>query len=167
MTSPIPAQAVRLATPSDIPEIVRITNLAYQVERSFLEGDRTHAAEVQELMTTGAFLVLEGGAGSLLGSVFIRPEDRRAYLGLLAVAPEVQRQGWSRLLLGAAEVHCREAGCQFLDLTVVNLRRDLFAFYARNGFAPYGTLPFPRPAKVVRPCRLIQFTKALVELAEL
>jgi len=158
--------APRPAVPADAPEIVGITNLAYAVEAFCLAGDRTDRKDVLELMAGGVFLVLDGPAG-LRGSVYLKATGERGYLGLLAVDPACQGQGLSSLLMAAGEAWCRQAGCRFLDLTVVNLRQELFAFYARHGYAPFGTLPFPRPGKVLRPCHLIQFTKPLVPVDRL
>ena len=81
--------------------------------------------------------------------------------------PAFQGQGLSRLLMAEGEDRCRAAGCKFLDLTVVNLRLDLFPFYAKMGYAPSGTLPFPRPTKIRQACHLIEFTKPLRPTAEL
>jgi ribosomal protein S18 acetylase RimI-like enzyme len=150
-----------LAGAADIPEIVRITNLAYRVEAFCLAGDRTDPKDVGELMAAGEFWVLDGAPGRLRGSVYLKPAGDRGYLGLLAVDPEAQGQGWSRLLVAAGEQRCQAAGCRFLDLTVVNLREELFGFYQKLGFVAGDTLPFPRPAKMILDCRLIRFTKPL------
>ena len=61
----------------------------------------------------------------------------------------------------AVEAHCREAGCTHLDLSVVNLRRELFPYYAKLGFLPTAVLPFPREEKVITPLHLVQMSKAL------
>jgi hypothetical protein len=60
------------------------------------------------------------------------------------------------------EDRCREACARFLDLTVVNLRKELFPLYRKLGFAPTGVIPFPMPSKLILPCHLVQMTKALV-----
>jgi GNAT superfamily N-acetyltransferase len=158
---------MREATALDIPEIVRITNHAYVVEAFCLQGDRTDPAGVAELMESGRFLVLPGEEGRLKGSVFLKPEGERWYLGLLAVAPECQKQGIGGAVMKAAEAYCRERGGRFLDLTVVNLRKELFAFYGRLGFHPYDVKPFPRPSKMIVPIHLVAMTKALVPATEL
>ncbi|MGA8645742.1 MAG: hypothetical protein WB628_02785 [Candidatus Sulfotelmatobacter sp.] len=65
-------------------------------------------------------------------------------------------------LIGAAEQHCRAAGCRFMDLTVVNLRKELPAYYRRRGYVENGTLPFPddqHPPKM--PCHLVKMFKRL------
>jgi len=141
MKQPSDVHHPRQATLADGPEIVRVTNQAYHVESTFLKGERTHGEDVAELMATGDFIVLDepGEGNRLRASVYLQYLGERGYLGLLAVNPAFQGQGLSRLLMAEGEARCRAAGCKFLDLTVVNLRLDLFPFYAKMGYAPCGT----------------------------
>jgi GNAT superfamily N-acetyltransferase len=161
---------VRKATLADVPEIVRITNAAYQVEAFCIRGDRTSAQEVMERMGAGAFLVLEdpNRPDHLLGSVFLSyPSLTRAYLGILAVDPAAQGRGLARQLVEAVEQASRESGRAFLDLSVVNLRTELFPFYQRLGYAPYNTAAFPEPDKRLKPCHLVLLTKPLMPAEQL
>ena len=153
--------AIRRAGPEDIPEIVRVTNLAYVVEAFCLRGERTDEADVRTRMGEGLFLVCEGEPDRLLGSVFLSIAEGRGYLGTLAVDPACQGQGLAQSLVAAVETHCRAAGCTHLDLSVVNLRRELFPYYAKLGFLPTAVLPFPRAEKVITPLHLVQMSKAL------
>jgi hypothetical protein len=59
------------------------------------------------------------------------------------------------------EAQCRRAGCNVLDIAVVNLRQELFPFYEKLGFVPTATLPFPQPDKALQPLHLVQMTKTL------
>lgn len=163
MTASMEAPPIREALPADIPEIIRVSNQAYAVEVFCIKGDRTDVADVAYRMGTGAFLVIDSEQpGRLLASVYMSfPKAGRGYLGILAVDPQAQGRGLSKRLLEAVEERCRQAGCAFLDLTVVNLRKDLFPFYAKQGFSASDVLPFPRPEKLIQPCRLVQMTKAL------
>jgi hypothetical protein len=52
--------------------------------------------------------------------------------------------------MNAVEERCREAGCSDLDIEIVNLREELPAFYAANGFVPVSTEPFPEQRKLRR-----------------
>jgi GNAT superfamily N-acetyltransferase len=158
---------LRRATGQDLSGIVHLTNEAYRVESFCLAGDRVQAQDVAALMGEGVFLLAQPDGSPLQGSVYLQVAAPRAYLGLLAVAPACQGTGLARRLMAGAEAHACAAGCTFMDLTVVNLRVELLPFYAKLGYAPYGTVPFPRPAKVLRPCHLIQFTKPLVPVADL
>jgi GNAT superfamily N-acetyltransferase len=158
---------MRIATPADIPALTGLINLAYRAEAFCIAGDRTRDAEVGELMGAGTFLVMPD-TGPLQGSVFLRPEGAcRWYLGLLSVAPALQGRGLGRTLVEAAESFCRDAGGKFLDLTVVSARKELFGFYGRLGFAANDVLPFRAPEKLLAPCHLVRFTKALIPPGEL
>ena len=158
---------MRIATPEDIPELVRVINAAYQAEAFCIKGDRTHAEEVRSLMAAGTFLVLDR-PGGLKGSVFLRRDvDARWYLGLLSVDPACQGLGLGRALVEAAEAYCRCEGGKFLDLTVVSARKELFGFYLRLGYAANDVLPFRAPEKLKVPCHLVRFTRCLIPPAEL
>lgn len=156
--------SAREGRPSDIPEIVRVTNLAYAVEAFCIKGLRTDQGDVTDRMATGTFLVVEEPRhpSRLVGLVYLSLSPDRGYLGTLAVDPDWQGSGLSRLLVDAVEARCRQACVRFLDLTVVNLRKELFPFYRKLGFAPTGVIPFPLPSKLILPCHLVQMTKALV-----
>ena len=154
---------IRVATAGDIPEIVRVTNAAYVVEQFCLQGARTDAADVTARLRTGRFLVIDAAAqaGALRALVYLSIEADRGYLGTLSVDPNHQGKGLARALVSEVEDHCRREDLRFLDISVVNLRKDLFPFYAKLGFAPVATLPFPRPDKALQPLHLVQMTKAL------
>lgn len=156
--------AVRPAVAGDIAEIVRITNLAYACEAFCILGDRTNAADIAAKRASGTFLVIADPADPprLVGSVYAIATGPRGYLGMLTVAPDAQGRGLSRLLVATVEDYCRRAGCSFLDLTVVNLRAELFAFYAGLGFAACDTVNFPQPDRARMPLHLVRMTKALV-----
>jgi GNAT superfamily N-acetyltransferase len=77
------------------------------------------------------------------------------------VHPEFQGTGLGRILVEAAEAHCRAAGCRALDIDVVNLRTELPTFYAKFGFQTVGVTPFPAPNKLKQPVHLVLMTKSL------
>jgi GNAT superfamily N-acetyltransferase len=166
LTAPsLPLQPIlREAGPEDIPELVRVTNLAYAVESFCLRGERTDEADVRARMAEGQFLVCVDPAtpDRLLGSVFVSMAEGRGYLGTLSVDPACQGRGLARALVEATEALCRRAGCSHLDLNVVNLRRELFPYYAKLGFVPTAILPFPKAEKVITPLHLVQMTKVLL-----
>ena len=160
----------RVATEADIPELVRLINRAYELEKFFAAGDRTTATQVRARLTRpgSCFLVVDDPMvpERLSACVWVEVRIDRGYFGMLAVEPEQQGRGLGRLLVGTAERHCREAGCRFLDISVVNLRSELPAFYRQFGFAPYGTAPFHDPESLTRDAHLVLMTKPLVELWE-
>ena len=136
-------QATRVAVLPDLHEIVRVTNAAYRVEDFFITGNRTSDSEVAAKMTgaDACFLVIDAPTGGLAASVFVEIRGDRGYFGMLAVDPAHQKTGLSRVLIDDVEARCRAAGCVALDISVVNLREELPAFYARLGFTPTGTAP--------------------------
>ena len=70
---------LRVAHPEDADAIARLVNQAFQVERFFIEGDRTNPGAVRELLGKGKFLVAEQ-AGALAGCVYLEPRGDRCYL---------------------------------------------------------------------------------------
>jgi len=158
----------RIAGDADVPELTRLINAAYLVERFFLVGDRTSPEQVRARLQHPAscFLVIDDPAAPerLAACVWAEVREGRGYFGMLAVEPAWQGRGLARLLITAVENHCRAAGGRFLDISVVNLRSELPAFYRQFGFAPYGTAPFHDPAKLTRPAHLVLMTKPLVDL---
>jgi GNAT superfamily N-acetyltransferase len=135
-------------------------NLAYEVERFFVDGDRVNAAEVSGLLGKGTFLLAEDG-GRLVGCVYVEVRSGRGYFGLLSVDPARQGRGIGRRLVAVAEEHCRAAGCRAMDLLVVNLRTELPRFYNSLGYAATGTVPFPPDGHAKQPCHFIAMSKTL------
>ena len=152
--------ALRTARPADVGAVTAIINAAYQVERFFIDGDRTSEDEVRRYMAKGAFLVAEED-GRPAGCVYVEQRGDRGYFGLLAVDPAQHGKGLGRTLVEAAEERLRRAGCIAMDISVVDLRTELPPFYRRLGYVETGTAPFPDPEKATRPCHFILMSKPL------
>ena len=156
----------RVAGPADVRALTRVINDAYAVERFFVAGHRTSEAAIAERLTTAnaVFLVVDDAANhsELAGAIFVEIRRERGYFAMLAVDPRHQGSGLGRLLVTAAEDHCRAAGCTFMDIEVVNLRSELPAFYAKFGYSPYAIAPFRQPERLLRPAHLVVMTKPLV-----
>ena len=151
----------RTAQLEDAENIARLVNASFQVERFFIDAERTSPDKVRALLQQGEFLLAEEAA-SLLGCVYVELRGERGYFGLLAVDPALQRSGLGSRLVGAAEEYCRAAGCKFMDLTIVNLRTELPAFYNRLGYVESGTLPFPSDQHPPnQPCHLVRMSKPI------
>jgi ribosomal protein S18 acetylase RimI-like enzyme len=163
LTADVVPSDIRRATPADIDAIVQLTNQAFIVEAYCIVGDRTNRDDINARFETGAFLVIDDCRcpGALLGSVFVSIENQRGYLGLLAVAPTAQGKGLARELIAAVASHCLQANCDALDITVVSVRHELFAFYEKHGFARDGVTDFPVPEKMLQPLHLVKLTKPL------
>lgn len=147
----------RHASPRDIEAIVDLAHSAYRggpsregwtTEADLLEGGRTDAAMVRELIEAAesVILVIDDPAepGSLLACCHLERRPDSAYLGLFAVSPGMQGRGVGTSLLAAAEALAREWGVARLELTVLNYRPELLAWYERLGFTMTGhNTPFP------------------------
>jgi GNAT superfamily N-acetyltransferase len=158
--------AVRVATSADVDALVTVINRAYRVEDFFVFGDRIGAADVAAKMAgTGALFLVSDDAASeqtrLASAVYVRVTGDRGYFGPLAVDPECQGRGLGKLMVAAAESHCRAQGCRHMDIDVVNLRTELTPFYDALGYTVTGTKEFPTPERLRRPAHLILMTKAI------
>jgi GNAT superfamily N-acetyltransferase len=153
----------RKATTDDIPEIVRIINIAYRVEDFFVNGDRTNSDEIAVRMSGAntAVLVVDADRPGLAAAVCVDLHDERGHFAMLSVDPASQGKGLGRALVTAVENYCRDAGCTALDLEVVNLRSELPPFYEALGFSPAETAPFEPASKLRRDAHLIRMTKQL------
>jgi len=160
-----PRVRLRVATAADAGAVVAVTNDAFAME-TFLSGTRTDFERFDELLRAGEFLVAELGEGEaarMVASVYVELRGERGYFGMLAVDPSCQGMGLGRIMVEAAENHCRRHGCRYLDLTVLSLRPELPPFYRKLGYAESGTEPF-RPSRPLRPgieCHCIVMSKAL------
>jgi GNAT superfamily N-acetyltransferase len=150
----------RHARASDVEAIVRLINAAFQVERFFKEHDRTNPEMIRSLMEKGKFLLAEDGS-SLAGCVYVELRGERGYFGLLSVDPARQRLGLGRQLVATTEDFFRGAGCRFSDLLIVNLRKDLPAFYRNLGYVETGTTPFTGDVPLKLPAHFIMMSKPL------
>jgi N-acetylglutamate synthase-like GNAT family acetyltransferase len=150
----------RTANLEDAEGITRLVNLAFRPERFFTDRDRTDPEKVRALLQKGKFLLVEQ-VGALAACVYVELRGERGYFGLLAVDPDLQRSGIGSRMVAAAEQYCRTAGCQFMDLTIVNLRTELPAFYNRLGYTESGTMPFPSDQHANQPCHLVRMSKPL------
>ncbi len=153
----------RDAVAADIPEIVRVTNIAYRVEEFFKRGDRTSADDIRRRMNepNASFVVIESDAGTLAGAVWMEILKDRGHFGLLAVDPAHQGKGIARALIDGVEQRCTARGCHHVDIEVVNLREDLPPFYSKLGFEVSGTKPFSPPEELTRAAHLVTWSKAI------
>ena len=152
---------IRTAGADDVPELVRLINAAFAIERFFKRGDRTAVEEIRELSQRGEFLLLEAPGGAAVGCVYWTSEGDDGYFGMLSIDPDHQGNGFGRLLIDAVESRCRAAACPGVEIHIVNLREELPPFYRRLGYLEAGTVPFPVPEKATRPCHFIVMTKSL------
>src|SRR4030095_6965270 len=152
---------VRIANTEDAETITRVINDAFRIaEGFFVHGDRIDRQSVIQFLEKGKFLLAES-EGIASGCVYIEPRGERAYLGLLSVDPARQQSGVGSLLMDAAEQHCSSLACRFMDIKMVNLRKELQGFYQKRGYVETGTSPFPAHIETKEPCYFIDMSKAL------
>ena len=153
---------LRIATDADVDRLVALINAAYDVEKFFVTGDRTNAADLRSRMQRGQFLVVESEPDTFVGCVFVAVEGNDGFMGMLSVAPARQGHGLGRALSVAAEEYCRSHGCLEVEIEVVNLRTELPPFYRKLGYRESGERPFPDDERLTRPCHFIVMRKRIV-----
>lgn len=156
----MPELKTRFATDADAEAISTLVNAAFKVERFFVDRDRVDPDKVREMLRIGKYLLAEEN-GALIACVYVELRGQGAYFGLLGVAPSRQGQGYGRKMVEEAEDYAHAAGCEFMDLRIVNLRTELPPFYRRLGYVETGTEPFAADAKPSRPCHFIKMSKPL------
>lgn len=156
-----PTVVPRAATPEDVPAVVDLVQSAYRgdasragwtTEADLLEGIRTDAGMVQQMIAAPDSVVLVSDdthrgvdeSGALLACCHLERRGDAVYLGMFAVRPGRQGRGAGRAMLDAAATHADAWGAGRLELTVLNHRPELIAWYERRGFRLTGaTVPFP------------------------
>lgn len=152
---------VRVAKMAEAKAIMDVINAAFrQAESFFIVRDRIDLQKVQELLGTGEFLVGDED-GVITGCVYVEMRGERSYLGLLAVDPKAQKSGLGSKLMSEAEDHCCKTGSRFMDIQIVNLRKELPDFYHRRGYVETGTAPFTAGLDPKIPCHFVKMSKAL------
>lgn len=149
---------IRLATLADLPELRGLVESAYRGdsarggwthEADLLDDDRTDEVQLAAAIADPERRVLVAEAESgLVGTVTISlAGPSRAYLGMLCVSPRLQAAGLGRVLVQAAEVRAKaDFAARTMEMTVIDKRRELIAWYERRGYRATGEIrPFPVP----------------------
>jgi ribosomal protein S18 acetylase RimI-like enzyme len=148
---------LRLATAADLPALRRLVERAYRGdtarqgwthEADLLDDERTSDAELAAAIAAPdkRVVVALGASDAVVGTVTVAAlPGSKAYLGMLCVDPDVQAAGLGRALLDhAAQVARQDLGASAIEMTVIDRRRELIAWYERRGYARTGeTRPFP------------------------
>ena len=150
---------IRIATRDDLPVLHPVIERAYRGETArqgwtheadlIIESARTDIPTLTAIIDDPAQRLLIGERGGRpIGCVHVSDMgDGLAYLGLLCVDPGLQDAGLGKRLVTAAEEVAREAfGARTMEMTVIDRRRELIAFYERRGYRVSGEKrPFPVP----------------------
>jgi ribosomal protein S18 acetylase RimI-like enzyme len=145
------------AVEADYPAIIDLANIAYRGTgpsaswniEDFIEGQRLNESLLREDLASkpNAHLLTyrDEPGGELLGTVLLDPQtDGIWYLGLLTIHPDLQKRQLGRTLLAAAEDYAKQRGAHRIEMTVVNARDILIAWYQRRGYTvTTKTKPFP------------------------
>jgi len=156
------------ATEADYAAIIDLVNLAYRGTgpsaswniENFIEGQRLNESLLREELATKpeAHLLTyrDDSDGPLLGTVLLDPRPNGLwYVGLLTIRPDLQKRKLGRNLLAAAEDFAKQRAAHRIQMTVVNVRDILIAWYERRGYSltgesrpfPYGDERFGRPLR--------------------
>ncbi|MDO6415473.1 GNAT family N-acetyltransferase [Sphingomonas sp. BIUV-7] len=149
---------IRLAAFPDLPHLHPVIERAYRGdaarggwthEADLLDGTRTDLATLAAILAApGERLLVAEQGGAIIGCVQV--SDRGSgivYLGLLCIDPSLQAAGLGRQLIAAAEATARTAfAATVVEMTVIDSRAELIAYYERRGYRPTGEKrPFPIP----------------------
>ncbi|MFC5661522.1 GNAT family N-acetyltransferase [Kitasatospora misakiensis] len=145
----------RAATTADVPALLELVESAYRgdtsragwtTEADLLAGQRTDTEGVTAAVTHAEGVVLLAELdGELLACCQLERRGGRAYFGMFSVRPGRQGGGLGRAVLARAERYAAEEwGVAEMEMTVIEQRAELIAWYERRGFRRTGDYsPFP------------------------
>ncbi|GHD70745.1 N-acetyltransferase [Luteimonas padinae] len=145
----------RPATDADIDAIILLVTRAYRgdasragwtTEADLLDGERIDADVLRaDIGRPGSRVVLGLRDGALLACAHAADLGGRAYFGMFAVEPTCQGGGIGRATLAECERIARdEWRLPKMQMTVIDLRDELIAWYQRLGYRRTGVHhPFP------------------------
>jgi len=148
---------IRPATGADLPLLHPVIERAYRGiyarigwthEADLVTGPRTDIETLTSLIDGDSRLLVALDGDTMLGCVNIAGRgDGLAFLGLLCVDPDLQARGVGKQLMTAAENTARALfHADRIEMTVIDRRTELIAWYIRQGYLPTGEVrPFPIP----------------------
>lgn len=151
----MPSLTIRAAIADDLAALQPLIQRAYRGdsarggwthEADLLDNERIGIEELGAMLADPSERLLVGFDGErMIGCVRVADlADGPAYLGLLCVDPEAQAGGYGKQLIAAAEATARDDfGAERIQMTVIDSRVELIAFYERRGYANVGTRDFP------------------------
>ena len=163
---------VRIATLEDLPRLHPVIERAYRGdsarqgwthEADLLSGERIDNASLTAMMADPAQILLVAEQGdAAVGCVSLTARgDGLVYLGLLCVDPTRQAGGIGKVIIAAAEKVSRDQlDADRIEMTVIDRRAELIAYYERRGFVRTGERR-PFPVAVVPPLSMVVLDKAI------
>jgi ribosomal protein S18 acetylase RimI-like enzyme len=175
---PFSNETIGIATIQDIPAIKVLLNSAYRGESSrkgwtteadLIAGDvRTDDNDLEQVMGEegSIFLLIKSMNDQLQACINIQQHDNKIYLGMFAVQPDLQGKGVGKTMLQAADEYAKSRGCSAIYMSVISVRKELIAWYNRQGFLPTGEMkPFNEDALTGAHLQPLQFLMLEKELS--
>jgi GNAT superfamily N-acetyltransferase len=151
---------IRLAKLEESGTIAALTNAIFRGGNQFSLSDFASAAEVEQLMTKGTFLLAENHNG-IVGCAYLEPRMGASRLELLAVSPSERRTGIGSQLLETAERISRSLRCMFIHVQVVNLNWETVTFCRRRGYIDFALEPLCVKQPLSPHCHIVRMSKKL------
>lgn len=139
----------RTASHTDVLALEKLINSAYRGEHSkkgwtteadLLGGQRTDAQTLTEILETPdnqIEIMLDDNL--LIGCAHLRIEAKSTlYFGMLTIEPTFQARGLGKLMINHIEKMGKRKNLHFIRMTVIQVRKELIAFYERRGFKASG-----------------------------
>lgn len=149
---------IRAARTSDLDALQPVIERAYRGdnarlgwthEADLLSDPRTDLATLEAIVGSPSQVLLAMFEDDTpLGCVNVADQGAGlAYLGLLCIEPARQGEHLGRQLIAAAETHARDRlACTAIEMTVIDRRVELIAYYVRRGWRVTGEKrDFPIP----------------------
>jgi ribosomal protein S18 acetylase RimI-like enzyme len=142
--------SIRLAASADLPELHPVIERAYRGESArdgwtheadLIDGARTSLQTLHGIIIDDhSALLVARATDAIVGCVALwNHANGLAHLGQLCVEPTLQDRGIGRQLVAAAEAFAVEAfGADRVEMTVIDSRDTLIAWYGRRGYRPTG-----------------------------
>lgn len=145
----------RMAGLADCDSIVALVESAYRgdvsrqgwtTEADFLDGQRIDAEGVRaDIEKPDSCILLAEQEGRLLACCHLEKIGAACYFGMFSVKPNLQGSGIGKAMMQEAEHIARNTWCcHAMEMTVIDIRDELIAFYQRRGYVRTGIKkPFP------------------------
>lgn len=146
---------IRIAVEADSHNITELLNISYRgevsrkgwtTEAGLIAGNiRANVDMVRELIhqTGSVFLKYTNDKDQILGCVNLQQHDKKIYLGMFSVSPQLQGKGIGKQILNTAEEYALQLGCTAVYMWVISARDELISWYNRHGYTDTGKrIPF-------------------------
>jgi len=156
----------RTATVADIDAIAALVTSAYRgdssrvgwtTEADLLDGNRIDREVLRaDILRPRSLVLLAERDGELIACAHIADDDGAGYFGMFSVQPQAQGGGLGKTVLAEAErIAWQEWQLPVMQMTVIDAREELIAFYERRGYRrtgikkpfPYGDARFGAPKR--------------------